>query len=47
MLQIAELSKDIAKDYREIKKSKLQRTFVSASSAAQNKASGMLFFLIS
>ncbi|XP_056646476.1 partner of xrn-2 protein 1 [Diorhabda sublineata] len=37
MIRIAELSKDVAKDYRNEKKSKLQRTFVSASSAAENK----------
>ncbi|RZC34369.1 uncharacterized protein BDFB_002164, partial [Asbolus verrucosus] len=37
MLRIAELSKDVAKTYREIKKTKLQRTFVSASNAAENK----------
>lgn len=38
MERVAKLSKDIAKDYREIKKTKLQRTFVTASSAAENKA---------
>ncbi|XP_018567386.1 partner of xrn-2 protein 1 [Anoplophora glabripennis] len=37
MVKIAELSKDVAKDYRETKKTKLQRTFVSASNAAENK----------
>lgn len=39
MIRIAELSKDVAKDYRQIKKTKLQRTFVSAKDAAENKAS--------
>lgn len=39
MIRIAELSKDIAKKYRENKKNKLQRTFVSASNAAENKIS--------
>lgn len=38
MIRIAELSKDVANKYREIKKTKLQRTFVTASSAAENKA---------
>ncbi|XP_076269268.1 uncharacterized protein LOC143201940 [Rhynchophorus ferrugineus] len=37
MFKIAELSKDVAKKYRENKKNKLQRTFVSASDAAENK----------
>ncbi|XP_060517336.1 partner of xrn-2 protein 1 [Cylas formicarius] len=37
MRRIAELSKDVAKTYRENKKTKLQRTFVSASNAAENK----------
>jgi len=37
MVKIAELSKDVAKKYREIKKTKLQRTFVTASNAAENK----------
>ncbi|CAG9862965.1 unnamed protein product [Phyllotreta striolata] len=37
MARIAELSKDVAKKYREVKKTKLQRTFVSASNAAENK----------
>ncbi|KAF2880192.1 hypothetical protein ILUMI_25993 [Ignelater luminosus] len=40
MIRIAELSKDVAKTYREIKKTKLQRTFVSASNAAESKVSG-------
>jgi hypothetical protein len=39
MARIAELSKDVAKKYRERKKTKLQRTFVSASNAAENKIS--------
>lgn len=39
MVKISELSKDVAKDYREMKKTKLQRTFVSASDAAENKIS--------
>ncbi|ENN80150.1 hypothetical protein YQE_03414, partial [Dendroctonus ponderosae] len=37
MIRIAELSKDIAKNYRESQKNKLKRTFVSASNAAENK----------
>ncbi|KAL1494666.1 hypothetical protein ABEB36_010232 [Hypothenemus hampei] len=37
MIRIAELSKDVAKDYRETQKNKLQRTFVSAQNAAENK----------
>ncbi|XP_044268596.1 partner of xrn-2 protein 1-like [Tribolium madens] len=37
MLRVAELSKEIAMNYREVKKTKLQRTFVSASNAAENK----------
>lgn len=40
MVRIAELSKDVAKKYREVKKTKLQRTFVTASNAAENKISG-------
>lgn len=43
MIKIAELSKDVAKKYREIKKTKLQRTFVSASDAAENKISKYFF----
>lgn len=39
MARIAELSKDVAKDYREEKKTKLQRTFVSAADAAETKIS--------
>lgn len=38
MTRIAELSKEVAKNYREIKKTKLQRTFVTASNAAATKA---------
>ncbi|KAG5891024.1 hypothetical protein JTB14_035216 [Gonioctena quinquepunctata] len=37
MARVAELSNDVAQQYREIKKTKLQRTFVSASNAAENK----------
>ncbi|XP_066140999.1 partner of xrn-2 protein 1-like [Euwallacea fornicatus] len=37
MIRIAELSKEVAKKYRESKKDKLQRTFVTASHAAENK----------
>ncbi|XP_063903308.1 partner of xrn-2 protein 1-like [Zophobas morio] len=37
MARVAELSTDVAKKYREVKKTKLQRTFVSASNAAENK----------
>ncbi|KAF7990806.1 hypothetical protein HCN44_000611 [Aphidius gifuensis] len=37
---VAELSEDIAKDYRERQKTKLQRTFVKASDAASSKAKG-------
>lgn len=40
MVRIAELSKDVAKNYRETKKTKLQRTFVTASNAAESKVSG-------
>ncbi|GJQ67454.1 hypothetical protein Trydic_g5116 [Trypoxylus dichotomus] len=39
MVRIAELSKDVAKQYREIKKTKLQRTFVTGSNAAEQKRS--------
>lgn len=39
MARIAELSKEVAKQYREVKKTKLQRTFVTASNAAENKIS--------
>lgn len=38
MIRIAELSKDVAQQYREVKKTKLQRTFVSGSNAAESKA---------
>lgn len=44
MIRIAELSKDVANNYREMKKTKLQRTFVTASSAAESKASTLFFF---
>lgn len=42
MIRIAELIKevDMVKKYREKKKTKLQRTFVSASNAAETKFSG-------
>lgn len=43
MTRIAELSKDVAKEYREIKKTKLQRTFVTASNAAENKATSKFY----
>lgn len=46
MLRVAELSKDVAKKYREVKKTKLQRTFVSASNAAENKISKFRIFLL-
>lgn len=39
MIRIAELSKDIAKNYRDSNKDKLKRTFVSASNAAESKIS--------
>ena len=39
---IAELSEEVAGDYRESKKTKLQRTFVKASDAASSKAKGTL-----
>lgn len=42
MVRIADLSKDVAKNYREQKKSKLQRTFVSATDAAENKISKLI-----
>ncbi|KAK0181887.1 hypothetical protein PV327_000071 [Microctonus hyperodae] len=38
---VAELSQDVAKDYRERQKSKLQRTFVKASDAASSKIKGL------
>ncbi|XP_077286371.1 uncharacterized protein LOC143911372 [Arctopsyche grandis] len=40
MQQVAELSKEVAFEYRKKKKSKLQRTFVSASDAAEDRAKG-------
>jgi len=40
MQRIASLSRDVAKTYREIKKTKLQRTFVSAKNAASSRYSG-------
>ncbi|KAF5287732.1 hypothetical protein FQA39_LY15752 [Lamprigera yunnana] len=42
MIRLVELIKevDLVKKYREKKKTKLQRTFVSASNAAENKFSG-------
>lgn len=39
---IADLSHDVAGEYREKQKSKLQRTFVKASDAASSKAKGTL-----
>lgn len=39
MVRIAELSKEVAKDYRDSQKNKLKRTFVTASNAAENKIS--------
>lgn len=44
MTRIAELSKDVAKNYREEKKGKLQRTFVTASSAAESRYAGICFY---
>ncbi|XP_041986572.1 NF-kappa-B-repressing factor-like [Aricia agestis] len=41
MQEVATLSKEVAKDYRNIKKTKLQRTFVSASDAAEDRARGI------
>ncbi|XP_066595052.1 NF-kappa-B-repressing factor [Prorops nasuta] len=41
MQLIAELSKDVAADYREKQKSKLKRTFIKASDAASSKAKGL------
>ncbi|RZF49208.1 hypothetical protein LSTR_LSTR010938 [Laodelphax striatellus] len=40
MKLVEELSKDVAVDYREQKKNRLQRTFVAASDAAEAKAKG-------
>lgn len=42
MQLIAELAHDIAEDYREKQKSKIQRTFVKASDAASSKVKGTL-----
>ncbi|XP_015513697.1 NF-kappa-B-repressing factor [Neodiprion pinetum] len=42
MQLVAELSQEIAADYREKQKSKLQRTFVKASDAAGAKAKGLI-----
>ena len=39
---IAELSAEVAGEYREKQKTKLQRTFVKASDAASSKAKGTL-----
>lgn len=39
MIRVAELSKDVAQNYRESNKDKLKRTFVSASNAAESKIS--------
>ncbi|XP_050359063.1 uncharacterized protein LOC126779193 [Nymphalis io] len=41
MQEVARLSYDITKQYRNIKKTKLQRTFVSASDAAEDRARGV------
>ncbi|CAH2056334.1 unnamed protein product, partial [Iphiclides podalirius] len=41
MQEVARLSKDVALEYRKAKKSKLQRTFVSASTAAEDRAKGV------
>ncbi|KAK9885474.1 hypothetical protein WA026_010966 [Henosepilachna vigintioctopunctata] len=38
MIRISKLSEDVAKQYREIKKTKLQNTFVTASCAAVSEA---------
>lgn len=38
---VAELSQDVAAEYREKQKTKLQRTFVKASEAASSKAKGI------
>lgn len=46
MVRIAELSKDVAKQYREVKKTKLQRTFVTASNAAESKATSKLIIYL-
>lgn len=48
---VAELSQDVAAEYREKQKTKLQRTFVKASEAASSKAKGIknceLYFVFS
>lgn len=40
MALIAELSKDVARDFRQEQKTKLQRTMVGASDAAEAKVKG-------
>ena len=40
MRMLAELSKEVAGDYREKQKNRLRRTFVGASDAASSKAKG-------
>lgn len=42
MARVSAMSEDIVKKYREMKKTKLQRTFVTASSAAENKGKQVL-----
>lgn len=37
MARVSAMSEDVVKKYRESKKDKLQRTFVSGSNAAENK----------
>lgn len=46
MVRIAELSKEVAKEYRDSKKDKLKRTFVTASTAAESKISEFLFYCV-
>ncbi|KAL4717888.1 hypothetical protein ACJJTC_005733 [Scirpophaga incertulas] len=41
MQEVSRLSQEIAKEYRKTKKTKLQRTFVSASTAAEDRAKGV------
>ncbi|CAH2084015.1 unnamed protein product [Euphydryas editha] len=41
MREVANLSHDVAQQYRKYKKTKLQRTFVSASDAAEDRAKGV------
>ncbi|XP_050669238.1 uncharacterized protein LOC126968325 [Leptidea sinapis] len=41
MQEVATLSKEVAKEYRLLRKTKLQRTFVSASDAAGDRAKGI------